>query len=156
MTELEQIRGIYENYQETLKQVIRDAKPFAGFMGIGSGPKDDPCHRKFLQDLEAAIRAFLSEGIGEEAAAACAGYILGAQASVGEDSMCYWTMLAAHGQAEPLLPLLSKESAARLALQYDRDMPRRARMPMQEKMLKTLREMGGEAALPRRKRFLFF
>ena len=155
MTELEQIRGIYEAYQETLKQVIRDAKPFAGFMGIGSGPKDDPCHKKFLQDLEAAVRGFLEQGIGEEAAAACAGYILGAQAAVGEDSMSYWTMLAAHGRAEPLLPLLSKESAARLALQYERDVPRRARMPMQEKLLETLRELGGAAA-PRRKRFLFF
>lgn len=134
----EQLEALYAEYKKTVEKVIKDARPFAGFMGLGGGPKDDPCHRKFYEDACALVQQFADAGIDASEAKACVSYILGAQCREDPEGLLYWTMMAAHGAVKPLLPLLGKEDAAVLAAEYEKQVPKKVRMPLQEEILSAL------------------
>ncbi len=138
METMAQLEALYAQYKKTVEKVIKDARPFAGFMGLGGGPKDDPCHRKFYEDACTLTQQFADGGMEPEEAKACISYILGAQCREDPEGLLYWTMMAAHGAVKPLLPLLKKEDAALLAAEYEKQVPRKARMPLQEEILSAL------------------
>ena len=33
-----QLEALYAEYKKTVEKVVKDARPFAGFMGLGGGP----------------------------------------------------------------------------------------------------------------------
>ena len=138
-----QLEALYAEYKKTVEKVVKDARPFAGFMGLGGGPKDDPCHRKFYEDVCLLTGRLAQEGMSAAEAKDCASYILGAQCAEEKEGLLYWTMMAAHGAVKPLLPLLTREGAEALAADYERQVPPKVRMPLQEEILTALR--GGKA-----------
>ena len=145
MTALETLQNLNARYREDVETLLANAKPFAGWFGLGSGsPKDSPLHGRFYEDVN-ALAAQLAEGkpSAEEAAGFIA-YLLRAQKEAGQDSLAYWTCMAAHGAALPLIPFLRPEDAAALAGTYAVDVPRRERMPLQKKVLDALLARGEE------------
>ena len=114
-----QLEALYAEYKKTVEKVVKDARPFAGFMGLGGGPKDDPCHRKFYEGVCLLTGRLAQEGMSAAEAKDCASYILGAQCAEEKEGLLYWTMMAAHGAVKPLLPLLTREDAEALA-DYER------------------------------------
>ena len=144
MDELEQLREQYRQYHNQVQKVRLDAKPFAGVFGIGAGPKDDPCHMAFFHGVEETCKGFADAPVSADTAAAVIRYVVTAQTEGEKEGITYWPMMAAHGTILPLIPLITKEQASELKALYEQTVPKRERMPLQDKVLKALAERAGE------------
>lgn len=142
MEKQKELEGMYQRYYDDLKKALSGAKPFAGLFGFGSGPKDDPCHMRLIEDVKTYVSGLAEQNPTVEDAKAVVTYILTEQKNVDKDSLGYWTLMAAHGAALPLIGRLSREDALTLAEEYGRLVPKRERMPMQDQVLKALKRRG--------------
>ena len=141
----EKLRALYAQYEEDVRKLLSEARPFAGFFGFGTGPKDDPAHQRFCQAVQQEAERMAEEGATPEAALDAVRFLLSAQQNSRRDGLAYWTMMAAQGAALALIPRLSPEGAKAAAAEYEKTVPRRERMPLQDRILKALRARGAEA-----------
>ena len=61
---MEQINEIYALYDADIQKVEdleKNRKITAGLFGLTKGPEDDPCHDKFAEDMEAALKEVAAE-----------------------------------------------------------------------------------------------
>ena len=132
-----QLETIYTNYAEKAYSVRKNARAFAGILGLGKDPRNDPCHMAYYEEVGAWVTAFLASDPTQEQVMAAATYMLEAPAQcVGQE--CYWFMYAAHGHIKLLVPLLRKEDCAALGQRLEALYKKRDRMPVQKDLLKLL------------------
>ena len=136
---------MFRKYCDEVANLMKGAKPFAGMFGFGSGPKDNPCHERFIADLNREAERMAAEPVSPEEAKKTVSFLLSLQQTCERDNLVYWTCMAAHGAAVHLIPLLLPEDAEALCKQYNAMLPRRMRMPLQEKVMKMLSARGREA-----------
>lgn len=142
---IETIKALYGQYCEEVELLLKEAKPFAGMFGLGSGPKDAPCHAGFIAKLGQETERMAQEPVSAEEAAEVVRYLLSLQDSCEKEGLMYWTCMAAHGAALPLIPLLSTAGAADILEMYNSNVPRRMRMPLQDRVMKSLKTRAKEA-----------
>ena len=152
MSEVYELQRIYDDYLETLAQVIAKSKPTDGILGFGGGPKNDGCHQIFFDALNAKTCEYAELPVSSQTAAELVEVILNAQQKVKEDSLAYWTLIAGHSAAKPLIPLLDKEDARRIEQHYEENLAPKRRMPLQCEVIDMLLARG---EMPARKRGLF-
>ena len=58
---LDGLRACYEDYRDRVEELERGRKPGEGIFGMRGGPKDDPCHERFAQELRERFAAFAAE-----------------------------------------------------------------------------------------------
>ena len=136
MTEL---KALYEGYYEKATAVRRKASLFDGFWGFGRDPAKDACHEDFYESVAEWVSNF--HETDPDRILEVVKFMLAAPLEhCGEDVFGY--LFAAHGLLIPLLPKLRREDCTELAQWYDKKFPRSQRLPLQQKVWKTLKELG--------------
>lgn len=132
-----QLQERYAQYAAQVKSIQKKYSPLAGIFGTGGGPKTDPCHDAFYQDVEALVDRYLTDGPTQDVTEDVVSFLLRTpQEHKGTDA--YWYMLAAQGHTKKLIPQLSPESRRTLHDWFQSAYPKRLRTPMQDELLNLL------------------
>lgn len=130
---IEILNQITEDYIEEAKTVAKNAKPFAGVFGFGGGLGNDPCHERYYNKLEEALK---DEDIDAYEAIK---YLFNAETSYEAPKAVTFMLSAIQGLALPLIPKLSQEQKDELREWYDVHVPKRNRLPVQTNVYKALK-----------------
>ena len=136
MTEL---KALYDSYYEKATAVRRKASLFDGFWGFGRDPAKDACHEDFYESVAEWVSNF-NETDPDRILEVVKFMFAAPLEHCGEDVFGY--LFAAHGLLIPLFSKLRREDCAELALWYDKKYPRSQRLPLQQKVWKTLKELS--------------
>ena len=137
---LEEIVRLYEAYLEEFRRQKKDRKLFDGVFGFRGGPQDYPCHEKFIQDLDGKLKELRSQNPGPAQTAEILRFIYcEAPARWESESTVYWMILAAHSLTPDLIDCLDAPNAQALYDEYQKQYPRRQRLPIQTKILNALK-----------------
>lgn len=134
---LNRLREIYGAYIEKTVQLQNDRKIFQGVLGFGAKLSDDPCHGQFAADVEAIVAEMAAEVSAEEAQAALE-FMLKTPEEHKGNTLAYWMLLAVHGKTNPLVAKLAAEGASELLEWYEKQYPKRMRLPVQKDLVKQL------------------
>ena len=136
----QELSALYGAYLEEAERVERNRRPFDGVFGLGKRASDDPCHDRFLADVEAWIRAFRETEPDSAAVREVLSLLFRAPKEHPEPQSAYWVMTAAQGYAGMLIPRLSPADAAALVSEYSAAYARWERMPVQKQLLEALKK----------------
>ena len=149
MADIHQLEGIYEEYEEKLRQAQEKAGPFAGVFGMGDDPRKDACNQVFFEKLGEWVKAFLDSQPSPREAARGVEYILEYPVR-HRDSGTYWMTFAAQQHAQPMISRLERQAAQELRERFLKLYPKEERMPVQRSILEALtRQAGQESAVNR-------
>ena len=136
----EALRACYRDYEAQVEEAASRARPTDGIFGFRGGVKDDPCHSRFAE----ALRAMLADYAASEPDPDEVGEVL---LFMMEEPRLYrghpsaaWMLQAVQGLTMDLVPLLRPDAAAALAAAYEKDYPRSKRLPVQNELLKRLKQ----------------
>ncbi len=138
MSVLGPVRELYEQYIARTEQLERDRKPGEGILGLGGGPKDDPCHERFAKELEELLNGILAEEPGSGEVRELLEYIYRAPQVHPQPLTAYWTLQAVHGMTAPLAARLDPADAQAVRDEYVKTYRRWERLPAQKKALEAL------------------
>ena len=130
---------LFEDYAADAQELERNRKPNELF-GLKFGPTDDPRHDRFADELAALLSDFVAEDPESGAVRAVIEKLYGAAKRYTEPKSAYWMLVAAQGLITRLVPGLDRADAAALAADYDKLWPRRARLPVQDEVLRQLKK----------------
>ena len=137
---MHELESLYDAYLAEAERVERERKPADGLFGIGKKPSDDPCHDRFVAELEAFLKAFAASEPDSGTARQALAYIYEAPQKHREPDSAYWMLLAVHGMTLPLIGRLDAPDAAALREEYTKRYPRRERFPAQKQVLSALKK----------------
>lgn len=135
-----ELRSLYRRYLDAAAAAERNRKPGEGLLGIGKGPADNPCHDRFAAELEALLDSIAESGPDSGVAKALLEYIYAVPRETAELKSAYWMLLAVHKLTLPLIAFLDSADAAVLLAEYEKNYPRRLRLPPQKAVLSALRK----------------
>ena len=141
---LRPIQALYEAYIEKARQLERDKKLGDGWMGLKPGPKDDPCHGQFAQDLEQALAELLAAEPSSAGTYEVLAYVYRAPKALSAPLTATWMFQAVHGLTEPLISRLDRADARALRDEYKRLYRRWDRLPTQKQTLDALEKAAGK------------
>lgn len=131
---------IYSEYIFATEKLNNERNFADGFMGFGKKEDNNSCHDKFYTHLEEELSALTKTSLSQTELVEILKYIYIIPFENRKNVSAYWMMIAAHSLTECLIPLLSKENAERFAEWYGKIYPRNKRLPVQNKILKLLKE----------------
>ena len=138
MSRTDEFRELLTAYDGTVRELIRKKRPFEGLLGFGRRAADEPCH----EELDARIEALCKAAGEEEDAAGLAELteaVLKAERRWEGPEYARLMLAAAQRHTLELIPRLDPADRSRLADWYAREYPRRKRLPVQDKILDTLK-----------------
>ena len=140
---MNEITILYDAYIKTVEELERTKKPTAGLLGITKGPKDDPCHDRFADDLAEKLKMFSAKDPSSGEVRSLLEYMYGIPFQYRENHMIYWMFTAVHSLVldNDLISRLNRADAQKLYEQYSKDYPRWERLPAQKRTLKALKAM---------------
>ena len=139
------LRGLISAYVEKVEELERNRKPFEGIFGLKGGPKDDPCHDRFAEDVQALVDSFAQSAPSSHDAHAVLYELFSAAPTHRNTNSAYWMLLAVLGTSFPLIDHLDPSDAAELRDFFVRTYPRRELLPAQIQILKKLRGRAASA-----------
>ena len=134
------VQALFRDYIEEAERLEKERKPSDGLFGMSPKPADDPCHDRFADELEAALSGFAAGNPGPEEVLEVLSFVYHAPKEHQEPLSVFWMLNAVHGLTADLIPLLDPDDATLLRGQYDRDFPRRERLPVQKKVYEALKK----------------
>lgn len=139
---LGEIKALYQEYTEKVRQLEAESSPTDGLLGFGRKISDDRCHDLFAEQLEDMLKKFADSKPSSDEIYAVLEYICHAPAEYSEPESAYWMLNAVHGLVCGLAEGLSHDDAQRLMKQYETDIPRHKRLPVQKKLWNILKHNG--------------
>lgn len=153
MADLEQMKRLYEEYEEKLAEAVANASVFAGAFNMGDDPRKDACNQIFYEKLGQWARAFRESDPAAGEAAQAVYWILEYPAQ-HRGSGTYWMTYAAQKHAQELIPMVEPAEAEKLGTEFARLYPRTERLPVQREVLRELSARAGKEDAPEGKRLL--
>ena len=138
---INQLKKMYEDYQEKSLEVRRKAPLFAGILGLGSDPRRHPCHEEFYEATIAWTDSFVKSAPTQEEAMEVATFVLEAPDKERERD-AFWFLWVAVGNIRTMIPLLGKENCKILVARFDELYKKKERMPVQVETYKMLVKAG--------------
>lgn len=138
MAGLEHIRQLYEDYLTEVARLERERKPGEGLLGMGGGPANDPCHDRFVQDLETQLQALLEARLPSDQVRAVLEYIYHIPVEHRDSRTAYWMLIAVHGLTLDLIGQITSADAQTLWTGYKAAYPRWERLPVQKQVFSAL------------------
>lgn len=132
---------LMEDYLADAEKQARNRKPTELF-GLKFGPSDDPLHERFAQDMAALLNDFAAGEPDSVTLRAVLEKLFAAAQDYPEPVSAHWMLVAVQGLSRELIPRLGSTDAAALAADYEKAWPRRARLPVQDEVLKALKRAG--------------
>lgn len=141
---LAELAALYRTYLQKTVELEATRKPFDGLFGLGNSPQKDACHDVFYDGVGEAVKKLLDDesADGEDRREAMR-LILEAPDRSRVNRLAFPMLLAAHGHCTELAEKLTPEEDLEFAEYYDDTYDRTERMPVQSRLLSTLRELGG-------------
>jgi len=134
---MEQLKNLYTEYAQKVKEVRKAARPFDGVFGFGNDPRNNPCHEEFFAAGGQWAEQFAAAGPDQAQLLEAALFILEEPLQY-KDRECYWYMFASHASLKPLIGVMTPETAAQVLSRFRELYPKRDRMPLQKQLLKAL------------------
>ena len=133
------LKEIYAEYDRVLSQAQKKTSIFTGLFGQRSmdDPRNHPCNREFYEKTGLWVKDFVASKPDQRAAAEVSRWILEA-AENNKNRPVYWYFLISQGYVRDLVPFLSDKDREVLALEFDRQYPKRTRLPIQEEVYHAL------------------
>lgn len=141
---LSRIEALYDEYLLTAAELERNRKFGDGILGLRPGPADDPCHGRFAARLEELLKEAAAASPDSGEAARILRRLYTAPKTRDIPLSAYWMLIAVQGLGRELIGLLSPADAAGLLRFYTERCPRRARLPVQDQILKELKLQADE------------
>ena len=138
MTLNEEYRSIQEEYARAVEETLHKKRGLGGLFGIGMRLSDEPCHKELDGKIEALCRRAAEEGEPAELRELTE-RILHAQSEWDGAQVADLMLAAIQRHALPLIPRLRAEERAALGAWYEKQYPRRTRLPVQDQILKALK-----------------
>ena len=151
MGSLEEIRQLYADYLERVRQAEQSRKPLEGYLGFGRRLGTDPCHNEFAQALDALLLEIDQGAPASAAVREMLEYIYRAPQAHQKPLAVYWMLIAVHGPTIRLIDRLDREDAQALWTEYKALYQRGDRLPVQKKVLAALKKACGHEGIARLK-----
>lgn len=140
------ILSLTQRYFSDVEQVMSNLKLGDGLFGLGNDPKKHPCHMAYYEAMAKILSQAESQALSKETLDRIVTLVLRLDADHREQSEMVGLMLqAVQGLTLPLIPRLSQGCAQELAAWYEREYPRKSRMPNQSKVLRALKRQTASA-----------
>ena len=137
---VEEVVRLYEAYLEEFHRQKMERKAFGGVFGLRGGPQDLPCHEKFMQDLGQMLQPLPSQAPDSREVEDILRFIYCTAPARWESELTvYWMLLAAHSLTPDLIGCLDANGARALYGEYEKQYPRRQRLPVQTQILNALK-----------------
>lgn len=130
---------LLEDYLADARKLERSRKPTELF-GLKFGPSDDPLHERFARDMAALLGDFAAGEPDSAGLRAVLEKLFAAAKECTEPKSAFWMLVAVQGLSRELIPGLDRADAASLVRDYEAAWPRRARLPIQDEVLKLLKK----------------
>ena len=130
---------LLNDYLSDCEKRDRNRRPTELF-GLKFGPSDDPLHERFGQALGELLSDFAAEKPDSAALYTVLEKLFGFAERYTEPKIAHWMLIAVQGLSKTLIPGLGREHAAVLLKDYESAWPRRARMPVQDEIVKLLKK----------------
>ncbi|MBE5803575.1 MAG: hypothetical protein E7316_03585 [Clostridiales bacterium] len=134
------LRSLIDEYLCQVDQLLRDAKPSDGLLGMGKAPQHDPCHEAFDQQVEACLSSAAAQELSSSEASNLAEILLFSEKLRDVPLCAGWMLIAVHRHCLLLVPLLTAQAAADLYERYRKAYPIHRRLPVQRELLKALQQ----------------
>lgn len=135
-----EVKKLYSEYIAQVQELESKKKIGDGLFGMGKKISDDPCHDAFAEKLEAELKSFGSGSPSSAEIREVLGYIYHVPSELNESLSAYWMMNAVHGLTAELIGMLDKTDAEELMQQYEKDVPKRQRFPVQKQVFSALKK----------------
>ena len=136
-----ELESLYDRYIDEAEQAEMERRPGDGLLGIGKTPDNDPCHDRFVNDLETIISHLSEDGRDSSEMLEQLLFIYKAPLEHRKPASVYWMLLAVHGMTLPMIRGLDVADAESLSQWYKEKYPRRERFPAQKQVIKTLKDI---------------
>ena len=135
---LDELRRACLFYCSEMDRLAQGRKGFSIF-GLGSKLGDDPCNRVFSRDVEQLMEEMAQdEDAASEEIRECLEYLYHLPMEHKRPAAAHWMLRAVQNFTLPLAERLSPSDAAAVRARYEKDYPKRDRLPVQEKLLAAL------------------
>ena len=147
---LYRLESVYDGYLETITRLESERKFGEGFFGLKSGPKDNPCHDRFDQDLKVLLQDLTPGETDSALLREVLEYMYDAPLQNPYPKSAYWMLIAVQDLTKDLIRGLAPEDADALAERYIENYPRNQRLPVQTELVKLLISAGTGAVSDKR------
>ena len=147
---LYRLESVYDGYLETITRLESERKFGEGFFGLKSGPKDNPCHDRFDQDLKVLLQDLTPGETDSALLREVLEYMYDAPLQNPNPKSAYWMLIAVQDLTKDLIRGLAPEDADALAARYIENYPRNQRLPVQTELVKLLISAGTGAVSDKR------
>ena len=141
--QLAQLKKLYQDYQEALESVYKEAQPLAGAFGIPGGPQSHPCSLQFYEAVGQWSETFLL-GQPETAQIMEATDFILVAASKHRNEVVYWFFLVTQAHAKCLINKLQQEQCAVILQDYRNQYPPKEWLPINKEIEQLLRKKSGQ------------
>ena len=131
-------------YRQDLEACVRKSKPTDGLLGFGRSLKDDPCHDRLDERVEAIMKDLCASQPSPQEAARFVGLLLRDDAG-SWPLAAQWMLRAIERHILPLVPFLSPDDAARFLKAYAARYRPWDRLPVQREVFKALKRQAETA-----------
>lgn len=130
---IEKLENLIQDYLSTTDIIIKNQKPFAGIFGFSGGISKDGCHEVFLNKLQRTLEEDDTLDAYEVVK-----FLLYADTRYECQRSVSFMLTAIQGLAVPYISKLSDEQKKEFKDYFDKNIPRRTRLPVQDKLYKEL------------------
>ena len=129
-------------YRQDLDNYVKKSSPMEGILGFGRSLKDDFCHDRFDERVEQIVSRMSEEGPSPEETERFVRRILLQEGSepIQWPLAAEWMLCALERHSLPLIPFLSKESAAAIRREYEKRNKPWNRLPVQKEICQALKK----------------
>lgn len=145
---LEKLPALIQGYLTEVEQQKAKRGPTDGLLGFGDALRNDGCHDRFADALQALVEQMVAAPVSATQAAVALRYLCEAPLQCPDNTpqtaCARWMLEAAQTLALPLVPLLQPVDAAQLFQWYRSVYPRSRQLPAEKKLARALRQQAGK------------
>lgn len=140
---LEKLPALIQDYLAEVEQQAAKRGPTDGLLGFGDALRNDACHDRFAEALQALIEQMAATPVSHTQAASALRILCEAPLQCPDNTpqtaCARWMLEASQALALPLVPLLLPAEALQLFQWYRTVYPRSRQLPAEKKLAKALR-----------------
>ena len=144
------LESLYDDYLDTVIRLESERKFGEGLFGLKSGPKDNPCHDRFDQDLKVLLLDLKPGETDSALLREVLEYMYDVPLQNPNPKSAYWMLIAVQDLTKDLIKGLTPKDADALAERYIENYPRSQRLPVQTELVKLLIAAGTGAVSDKR------
>lgn len=141
---LRELESAFSDYRRDLERYEQKKNPLGGLFGVGSSLKDDSCHDRLDERLEAAVGELCALLPPPQEAALAVRTLLCPQEGADWPLAAEWMLRAVERHALPLIPFLAPQAAEGFRREYAARYKPWDRLPKQKEVYRALKERAAD------------